>query len=488
MNDSTDDSDLLRMEQLANDKCNGALGPEGHAELHELLAKSPRLRSLYWQITAVHADLEWDHLGNEAPLHDVMRRFSEDLEACKTSSRSRWSGPRNVTRTWRRSWVIAATIVAVLLGGWTLSPRDETNLATRTKESRNVGPAPAQLTSLAPGARWSYGRPGEWNPEDLNYGDTVTVDEGAVEMYLENGAVGELRAPVVMQLISQNRVRLLSGKIKVSAPETAYGFTVETPSAEVVDLGTVFSVEAADTGTDLVVYGGKVDIKVPSNGQQDSQPAQTKQFTTGQAVRVAPNGTLSRIMHVQSPDDSAEAGEPSRSLAITSVADNMVRDDFWTFYEVVPRGMAEDAPAYVDRFFQWNGVTPTGIPAYLVGGDYVKMFNDDKMADEYQVDVTVSQPVTLYVLLDKRVAPPTWLTSSFTDTGDQIGMDESSHHLAGAENTLGVGPGESIERTRSIWKTTVPKAGTITLGPNGEGWSRAISMYGIVAVPLKQNE
>ena len=78
-------------------------------------------------------------------------------------------------------------------------------------------------------------------------GDTVTVDEGAVEMHLENGAVGELRAPVVMQLLSRNRVRLLSGKIKVSAPETAHGFTVETPSAEVVDLGTVFSAEAGET-------------------------------------------------------------------------------------------------------------------------------------------------------------------------------------------------------------------------------------------------
>lgn len=487
MSDLTDDSDLLRMEQLANDKCNGSLDPEGHAELHELLAKSPSLRSLYWHIMAIHAELEWNHLGNEAPIQDVMRRLSEEFDAGKTLGNSGRVGALKASRLWR-SCAIAATIAGVLISGWALSQLRGAKLDSQTAESRDAEPAPAQLRSLAPGSRWSFGLPGDWNPENFRYGDTVTVDKGAVEMHLENGAVGELRAPVVMQLLSQNRVRLLSGKIKVNAPETAHGFTVETPSAEVIDLGTVFSAEAGETGTDLVVYGGKVDIKVPAKGQEEPKPVTTKQFTTGQAVHVAPNGTLSRIMHVQSPAESAEAGEPGRASLIVSVADNIVRDDFWTFYEVVQGGMAEDAPVYVDRFFQWNGETASGIPAYLRGGDYVKTFNDDKLADQYQIEVTLSQPVTLYVLMDPRVEPPEWLTSSFTDTGDIIGIDESHHHLAGGENMLEVGAGRSIDRTRSVWKMTVPKAGTITLGRNGEGSSRAISMYGIVAVPLRQGE
>jgi ferric-dicitrate binding protein FerR (iron transport regulator) len=485
MNDSNPQLELRRLEQLFGEKCNGSLDSEGYAELHGLLAKSPDLRTEYWQMTAVHADLEWDLVGRAHSRHDAMCRLPEALAAATVSLKA--SEGKSVGLLRRQWWnaAIAAGLAAVLMSGWVLwhlnSSKSPQRVAKTLLNPSDTELAAAQLTSLAPESRWSFGRPGERNPEHFNYGDTVCVEEGMVEMRLDGGTVGELRAPVVLQLLSQNRVRLLTGKIKVNAPARTEGFTVETPSAEVVDLGTVFSVEAAVTGTDLIVYGGKVDLKVPQDGLGDRSAAVTsQQFTAGQAVRVNRNGTLSRIMNVNSSADHFALARPARSHVITSVGDNIARDGVWAFYEIVWGGMCEDTLAFVDRLHEWNGISSAGMPPYLVGGDYVKMFNDDKIADEYKLRVMLSHPATLYVLLDSRVSPPKWLTDSFSDTGDRIGINESHHP--------GDGPGNNIDRIHSIWKMVVKQEGTIVLGPNGKSALNApwhINMYGIVAVPLE---
>lgn len=492
MNDLEPPSDQLRLEQLTCAKCNGSLTPEETAELHALLARSGECRAAYCRLTATHADLEWG-LGGKGASHDeVLCQLPGDLLVGLAID---GASPVASARSQRRAWwplALAASIAAILIGGWALGHLNGRSRTPHFAESdpnpNDAAPAPAQISSLTPHSRWSFGRPGDRNPRGFHFGETVWVEQGLVEMQLAGGTIGQLQAPVILQLLSQNRVRLLRGKIKVHVPARTDGFTVETPSAEVVDLGTEFSVEAAETGTDLVVYGGKVDLKVPHNGSGASRPTVTsKQFTAGQAVRVDLNGTLSRIMNVKSSAYPSALDRPKQPQVITSVVDNIRRDDVWAYYEIVWGGMAEDANAFVDRFHQWNGADASGIPTYLVGGDYVKTFNDDKMADEYQIEVDLARPATLYVLLDTRASPPQWLTDSFTNTGDRIGIDETHHHRPGPTNTLEAGPGNSIDRLYSIWKMDVPAGGRVVLGPNGKSPTPALwnnSMYGIVAVPL----
>jgi hypothetical protein len=123
------------------------------------------------------------------------------------------------------------------------------------------------------------------------------------------------------------------------------------------------------------------------------------------------------------------------------------------------------------------------------------MFNNDKIAADLRVDVTLTRPAVLYVLLDKRVLPPSWLVESFEDTGDEIGIDEAWHDplnfKPGFEDFAQEGPGKSIERRHSIWKRIASEGGTVSLGANGRlpgdkwrGPRAGTNMYGIVAVPL----
>lgn len=158
----------------------------------------------------------------------------------------------------------------------------------------------------------------------------------------------------------------------------------------------------------------------------------------------------------------------------------------------------EDVPAMVDRAHQWNGGTDAGLPSYLVGGEYIMSGNDNRDNAAYRLDITVSEPVMVYLLVDNRLTdatagdPPeggadlaswtlmTWLAADgfapmlngLNRTGDpsipdEVGVDEAGD---------GVGPGVSIQNWSSVYARSVP-AGTFTIREfNGGG----INMYGVV--------
>ncbi|MEM2352178.1 MAG: hypothetical protein QXT26_07200 [Thermoproteota archaeon] len=102
----------------------------------------------------------------------------------------------------------------------------------------------------------------------------------------------------------------------------------------------------------------------------------------------------------------------------------------------------EGAPAYVDRTHIWVSVSPElPIPSYLIGGEYIMVGNDNKDNANYRLDITVSQPVAVYLLFDTRTPSDTmqWVFDNGWEpvkTGhnpwhdpnqpDMIGIDESA--------------------------------------------------------------
>ena len=149
--------------------------------------------------------------------------------------------------------------------------------------------------------------------------------------------------------------------------------------------------------------------------------------------------------------------------------------------------MREDALAYVDRpEHDWSGVDKSGMPPYLLGADYVKPFNSDKMRSDVKISVTLACPARLFIFADDRVTPPQWLRDGFRDTGDDIGHDVGRYVLDGEQFfrlNRGKGPGNSIDSRCSIWEQIVRQPGTIELGPNS-GSSDLTAMYGIAAIRL----
>jgi hypothetical protein len=170
---------------------------------------------------------------------------------------------------------------------------------------------------------------------------------------------------------------------------------------------------------------------------------------------------------------------------VATVSDNVRSLQTAKYYRVIPHGFREDCRAYVDRMHQWNGVDARGLPPFLLGGDYVMTFNDDKIANEIEIAVGVSQPANLYVLIDDRVTPPEWLKRDFVDTNWDVGSDEGWEDRV---IDVATGPGQSVEHVFSVWRRVVGEPTTVILGALSYDSSPAKvtaerSMYGIVVTP-----
>src|SRR6185312_13583026 len=82
----------------------------------------------------------------------------------------------------------------------------------------------------------------------------------------------------------------------------------------------------------------------------------------------------------------------------------------------VASNFAANATLYVDRTYTVQGP----IPATLQGLTYIRPANDDKDAFPGSASVLsfdINQSATIYVAHDDRLPPPSWLTSSFQNTG-----------------------------------------------------------------------
>jgi hypothetical protein len=141
----------------------------------------------------------------------------------------------------------------------------------------------------------------------------------------------------------------------------------------------------------------------------------------------------------------------------------------------------EDVLCYTDRTHQHNGPTAAGLPAGLVGADYVMPANDSKDTAGYRMDVTLKATASLCVLLDNRFAgPPAWFSDGagldFADTGLDAGIDE---------NGDGVGPGASIQNTFSVWiAQDTARSNTTALTPGTYSFFNPIggnNMYCVLA-------
>lgn len=156
---------------------------------------------------------------------------------------------------------------------------------------------------------------------------------------------------------------------------------------------------------------------------------------------------------------------------ITS-AINMNSADPADRYVIVPGGFNEDVDAFIDRTHEWNGATAAGLPGYLVGADYVQTANDDRGSATFSMALEFGAVVDLYVFVDNREGNVAgnlpWLAAlGFVDSGDDIGIDEGGD---------GVGPGNGINQTMSVYRLAA-HSGPITLGPHVSG----NNFYGVAA-------
>jgi hypothetical protein len=112
-------------------------------------------------------------------------------------------------------------------------------------------------------AKWVAGKGIARNEGDrFIAGDTFgTLQSGLIELLFDTNARVVIEGPAEFQIVSEQQIRLRSGKLYATVPQEAIGFTVNTRVARIVDLGTEFGVQVSTDGdTELHVIQGLASL------------------------------------------------------------------------------------------------------------------------------------------------------------------------------------------------------------------------------------
>jgi hypothetical protein len=480
---------LVRIHRLAAGQLHGALGDEERAALGELLASDAEARRLYLAYMQDTVSLRWLSSGHHQ---------RPPVEPAAVAGRS-WRSVRGWgARRW--AWATAAAVL-VAIAGWELGQRN------RAAESAKMGavraaaeasqitatksPAVATLTGAA-SVQWGVAGAAPTLLSRVAVGERLDFTAGTIELTFDTGAQVKVFGPAKIEIQSPRSILCSLGRVTTLVGKSGRGFTIDTPKARIVDLGTQFGVNISEKGdTQIVVFQGSVDLERSANRAATDPTTWRRRMRQGDALLLDDTGEAQRVMAVERgaffPSASARGyGSRRRLPVIEDVHDNIRAGESTKCYQIVHGGLREDALAFVDRSHQWNGVADEGLPEFLLDADYIMPFNDDKFVSDLEVSVKIARPATCYVFLDENMAPPAWLKKSFKDTGFQLGLD-GAKTVWHKKHAAAEGPGKSIDFVFSVWAREIDRPGVVTFGgvkpPKIGQRSSGFNMYGIAVVP-----
>lgn len=215
-------------------------------------------------------------------------------------------------------WLGFAAVLGLVATSTIYFGRPVTSTTSPTTDAQ-AAPGPVLATVVRSlDARWEDDIDA-WNGRlGLRQGEHQLV-EGLVEIELAEGTRVVLEAPVSFTLTGTNTMELTDGRLVAHVPPSGYGFTVDTPTARIVDYGTEFGVVAdAYRETRVHVFQGEVRAASRVEGVVMGEPVP---LLTQQAAAIDAGGaSIVRI-------DFEEASFERRVTKRLDLADMIVGGD-----------------------------------------------------------------------------------------------------------------------------------------------------------------
>lgn len=291
------------------------LQPDEWRDFEAKLLAEAAYRRLFVELCHLHTELHFHAQSKRASdasmaLIDTLRRSQTESgesssELASTSEKStpidkpsidpRASAAQASTasiekRDWlaRLAWpvAIASTLAAIaasitLIVVWSTPPAKEIVAAP-------APPPPALPVYVARliqsvDAKWEPGGAAFEAPAHLPARETLKLAAGLVELRFRGGAWCVIEGPAEFVVESQSSGILRRGRIAARVGPEASGFTVQTPTINIIDLGTEFGVAVdADGDSEVHVFKGVVEVQ-----RTDASIPQTRPIvlTTNQARR-----------------------------------------------------------------------------------------------------------------------------------------------------------------------------------------------------------
>ena len=228
----------------------GDLSKEEQKRIQVVLERDPE--AIDWL-----ADRAWMH----ANLHKSMQRRGLKAGAERISKEKVVSFFGMSAKTLRGTLAIAAVLALMLTLIFKKGPLADSSFATLEETHA---------------ALWESGDLPTSNGSRLGQG-TLRLAEGLAALKFDSGAEVILEAPATLELFDSMNCRLAAGTAVSDIPDSALGFRIKTPTADVVDYGTRFAVSVFEgTGeTHTQVIEGKVQV-------EDAKSGEVVELTTGQ--------------------------------------------------------------------------------------------------------------------------------------------------------------------------------------------------------------
>ncbi|MEM1228789.1 MAG: FecR domain-containing protein [Planctomycetota bacterium] len=271
------DRDLANLHQLISAVMDGRGSEDQRHELSQRLRSSAEARDEYLKLADLHAALTTD----------VTLRSSETetstLPLMDSTADAGWSRRRHRTLI-ASCAALAASVLLVFclwIGDGGAPVVDDANQFAVSEPVSGFATI-AQVTNAI------------WKTDPMDVGSrlsatAVLLESGFVQIEYDSGVELTLEGPAKFELIDATQSNLTGGLLTATVPEGAEGFTVHTPTAEVVDLGTSFGIDLREEGfSNVSVFDGEVEVTA-------LDASETRLLVEGESVRVGMSDVMEDI-------------------------------------------------------------------------------------------------------------------------------------------------------------------------------------------------
>jgi hypothetical protein len=343
--------------RLISAQCDGEIGEDDRNRLATMLQTDREAKLRYAEFLELHAWMLWRHREPAATAQKIPNLpeslpvgSSPSVPESHAESAATKVSPvlRILGRTtpflspsvlWSVAFVALATYGTFALIAWNLRP---------DKLPDVVGEKDASVAVVrdASDVQWSRADGSEPAESSIFLGEPLTISSGTIELELNGGAKLVIEGPADWSVDGKNSVSLRKGKLLARVPNNAIGFTVETPTAKIVDLGTEFGVVVDPrTGSSVHVIRGEVAVRSREAG---SGPI-ARRLTANQAVQVGADSKLQSIAFDVTPFAAIQK-TPRKSIGL--MPNEIAGLRLWLSSD---RGVEVDAAGLVERWVDQSG-------------------------------------------------------------------------------------------------------------------------------------
>ncbi|QDU75847.1 FecR protein [Bremerella volcania] len=250
--------------ELFHAAMDGTATEEQRLLLEQQLLEDPETYRSFVEHCQLHAMLAWEHGSLDALKFPIDRSNSKE-STVKTPQRS-WTGLRTLI------FLAASALFVIVSIGLFYRPdawwKNESTIPSIAQSSGHSH-IPWEERDVVGRVTGRSGGTVTILDDDFVLGEEAEVrtgryrlGDGFVQLTLDNDIEILLESPAEFELVSNMRMTLSRGRMSAVLPEEGRGFLVETPTAQLVDHGTAFAIDASnESASEIHVFQGEVSVR-----------------------------------------------------------------------------------------------------------------------------------------------------------------------------------------------------------------------------------